>query len=97
MATNKDVLAEGEVTGHHHRVKLPAGVTLELLRAPGSSTDDLSNKWLRTSPTPGYSGGGVGVVHQEHSTAPLEVGAAYDAIRQTVVDPSTAARTVVKD
>lgn len=56
------VLAEGEATGHAHRLKVSDGVTAELLCEEGG---DL---YLRVS------GGSVELVHEEHAPQVIEQG-----------------------
>lgn len=56
------VLAEGEVTGHAHRLKVPDGVTAELYR------EEKGDLYLRVT------GGTVKLVHEEHKPLIIEEG-----------------------
>lgn len=55
------VLAEGEVTGHAHRLNVPETVTAELF-------EEKSDLYLRVS------GGSVELVHEEHKPIVIEEG-----------------------
>jgi hypothetical protein len=56
------VLAEGETTGHAHRLRVPEGVVAELLQ------EDKGDLYLRVS------GGTVELVHEEHKPILIEEG-----------------------
>lgn len=56
------VLAEGEITGHAHRLNVPKGVTAELFQ------EEKGDLYLRVS------GGKVELVHEEHAPQVIEPG-----------------------
>lgn len=72
------ILAEGEVTGHHHAV---LERDAELLRADGPSVADQVDAWLRTGAS------GAQLRHPEHGTITLQPDTTYVVVRQREYHP----------
>jgi hypothetical protein len=76
------ILAEGEATGHHHRIADP-GAELYEAHDPG-----LEDRFLRV-----LADGGVQLLHEEHDTITLPPGD-YEVRRQREYQPADVPRQV---
>lgn len=78
------VIAEGEATGHHHRLAV-----LEDAQVFTVGHDGL--KFLKVGPN------GVGIVHEEHNTVNLAPGTIYEVHKAREFDYLAAAARFVQD